>query len=196
MSVPAKIRVFLSHSKEDPRMRFFERACSLAGVELREMELETPEFPPWKSIWREIASSEILFVSLSEPLMKLDYRHTQNWIDYEVGLACARGLPVWVFEPFETPVNFPVPYCTHSWRLSHDDVENVKWLKSELELMRERGVARFGLHPFPKARHDGNPAIRCPNGRCGLEFFQMNLSGDFFCPSCRQLLHRSESPPS
>jgi hypothetical protein len=182
------MRVFLSHSKEDPRLRFFERACVSAEVGLKEMEIETPEFPPWKSIRRAIESSNILFVSLSESLVKIDYRHTQNWIDYEVGLACAKGLPVWVFEPFETPINFPIPYCTHCVRLNLDDVENLKWLKGELEFLRRVPIHRFGLGAFPKQRHDGTPSLTCPNERCGLEFFQLNGSGEFFCPSCRSLL--------
>jgi hypothetical protein len=190
------MRVFLSHSKDDPRLRFFERACSSAGVELGEMELETPEFPPWRSIRREIARSEILFVSLSEPLMRIDYRHTQNWIDYEVGLACQRELQVWVFEPTETPIDFPIPYCTHCVRLNYDDVENAKWLKLELENLSAHHARRFGLGAFPKTRYDGNPAVQCPNERCGLEFFQLNRTGDFFCPSCRKSLRWETESPS
>lgn len=186
-ATPRLRQAFLSHSKDDSRLRFFEEACSAAGVILKKMELEDPEFPPWRSIRREVGKSQIVFVSLSEPLQRLDYRHTQNWIDYEVGLACQRELPVWVFEPFEVQVDFPIPYCTHTVRFDHSNVDHVKWLKGQLEYLRDHGAGRYGnQRQFPSRRYDGTLSVRCLNPRCGLEFFQLNSEGDFWCPSCRE----------
>ena len=193
---PRLRQVFLSHSKDDSRLRFFEEACSAAGVILKKMELEDPEFPPWRSIGREINRSQMMFVSLSEPLLGLDYRHTQNWIDYEVGLACQRELPVWVFEPSEEQVDFPIPYCTHTVRFDQSNREHIKWLKVQLEYRRDHGAGRYGAHQqFPRNMYDGTPSTRCSNPRCGLEFFQLNSDGVFWCPSCRQPMEwKTDSP--
>jgi hypothetical protein len=181
---PLLRQVFLSHSRADGRLRFFERACVIAGVALREMELEDPVFPPWRSIRREIYSSQILFVSLSEPLARIDYRHSQNWIDYEVGLACGRNMPIWVFQPAEVVIDFPVPYATHTVVFDHEDVEQIKWLSDELRHLRMKGAGFYDTSPFPSKRYDGNPRATCLNPRCGLEFFQLNRTGKFRCPSC------------
>lgn len=185
-NTPRLRKVFLSHSKTDQRLRFFEDACSSAGVALRKMELEEPEFPPWRSIFREIETSQILFVSLSEALLSADYRHTQNWIDYEVGIACAKAMPVWVFEPLETAIRFPVPYCTHAVRFNHDSVDDVRWLKGQLQYLADNGAGRYGPNIVPTVRFDGNPAVKCINKKCGLQFYQLNRQGDFECPSCRE----------
>jgi hypothetical protein len=193
---PALRQIFLSHSKDDSRLRFFERACASAGVALRTMELEHVAPPPWRSIFAEIASSQILFVSLSEPLVQQGYRHTQNWIDYEVGLACGREMPIWVFEPYEVRIDFTVPYCTHSVRLSHDSDENVRWLKTELEQLKRVGPGRYSLRQSPKERYDGNRAVTCVNERCGLVFYQLNRQGEFFCPSCRTSMRWEPPQPS
>jgi hypothetical protein len=181
---PPLRQVFLSHSKTDARLRFFERACAMAGVALKEIELEQPVFPPWRSIRHAIDRSQILFVSLSEALAQMDYRHTQNWIDYEVGLACGRNMPIWVFQPFSTPIDFPVPYATHTVVYTHEDEEHIRWLGEELRHLKLKGAGFYDTSPFPNERYDGNPRVTCANPRCGLEFFQLNRTGAFRCPSC------------
>jgi hypothetical protein len=189
---PPLRKVFLSHSKTDTRMRFYERAYSAAGVTLREIELEEPTFPPWRSIRREIDTSQILFVSISEALSGIDYRHSQNWIDYEVGLACARNMPIWVFQPSGVDIDFPVPYATHTLVFEHESVEQIRWLGEELRHLRMKGAGYYDTSPFPKTRYDGNPRVTCSNQRCGLEFFQLNQAGPFKCPSCGELMEWTE----
>ncbi|MGI0154681.1 MAG: hypothetical protein ACREDE_00880 [Thermoplasmata archaeon] len=175
-------------------MRFFERACAKAGVELREMELEAPERPPWRSIRREIVRSQVLFVSLCEALSGIDYRHTQNWIDYEVGLACMRNMPIWVFQPEGTEIDFPVPYATHTLVYGFENDEHIKWLGDELRHLKMKGAGYYDTAPFPSERYDGNPRATCTNPSCGLEFFQLNRTGAFRCPSCGQEMMWIEEP--
>jgi len=162
---------------------FFSEVCAAAGVELIKVELEAPPPPPWESICKDIRRSQLVFVSLSEPLLDPNNRHTQNWVDYEVGLACANNLAVWVFEPAEIHIPFAVPYCTHAVRLDHAAIENVQWLRDELKNMKQ-GTTKYGLVLRPTVRFDGNEAITCTNGRCSMTFYQLNREGSFWCPSC------------
>ncbi|MFG1461210.1 MAG: hypothetical protein AAE987_07545 [Thermoplasmataceae archaeon] len=84
--------------------------------------------PPWNRIRRDILRSKATFVVLSEPLENINYRHTMNWIDFEVGLSCAWLKPVWVFEPMENQINFSVPYATHQMYYEFQSDDRIKWL--------------------------------------------------------------------
>lgn len=46
------------------------------------------------------------------PKAREEWKHTQNWIAYEIGLACERGIDVWVWCDYVT-INFPVPYLNN-----------------------------------------------------------------------------------
>jgi hypothetical protein len=45
-------------------------------------------------------------------LLDPKWKFTQNWIAYEVGLACQRGMDIWVLCN-EVNINFPVPYLNN-----------------------------------------------------------------------------------
>src|SRR5437763_1422659 len=94
------IQIFVSHSKDDPNLPFFAKAFAASPVKGVYIELENIKPPPpWQTIKEFVPMCKATFVLLSKPLEDLGYRHTRNWIDFEVGLSCAEGKPVWVFEP-------------------------------------------------------------------------------------------------
>jgi hypothetical protein len=172
--------VFISHSKLDNRKSFFLSAFATAGVkaEYEEFEpVESKEDPPWKRIKNHIWKSRATFVTLSEPLLDINYRHTMNWIDFEVGLSSAWNKPVWIFEPIEKPINFAVPYATHHVYYDYQSEDYIRWLVGVLE----EGDLKFTLN----GRY-----FTCSN--CGLTFTQLNEDmNEFPCPSCRTILHIS-----
>src|SRR5437667_4693753 len=100
------LQIFVSHSKDDPNRRFFADAFAASPVKGVYMELEDIKPPPWQTIKEYVARSVATFVLLSKPLEGLRYGHTRNWIDFEVGLSCAEGKPVWVCEPQGQEVEF------------------------------------------------------------------------------------------
>jgi hypothetical protein len=169
--------VFISHSKLDHRKHFFTSAFATAGIkaEFEEFEpVESREDPPWKRIKNHIWRSKATFVVLSEPLENPSYRHTMNWIDFEVGLSSAWDKPVWIFEPIESPINFAVPYATHHVCYEYQSDDDIKWLVSILK----EGNLKFTLN----GRY-----FTCSN--CGLTFTQLNEDkNEFPCPSCRKIL--------
>ena len=106
--------------------------------------------------------------------LSLNYRHTMNWIDFEVGLSLAWNKPVWIFEPLERRINFAVPYATHHIYYDYQSEDHVKWL---VNILKE-GIFNFNL--------DGRN-FTC--GNCKLTFTQLNDNmNEFSCPSCRMNL--------
>ncbi len=134
------------------------------------MEYEDIEPPPWETIKKKVIDSTAIFVFLSDLIDNKDYEHTQNWISFEIGLACMNNKPVWVFEPYDSHVEFVVPYFTH-YVLYNTDTETLKIIRD--------WVDKMGL-VFPEEH-----LIQCPNNDCGIGFFLMSDINKLFCPSCR-----------
>lgn len=110
-------RIFLSHSKEDKEIRdFFLKIGGLAGVETKAVEFEYFPPPAWEYIRNQLYMSDALFLLLGPNVLDRGI-YTQNWISFEVGLACdmARtvGKEVWISEQIQHSIRFPVPYLNH-----------------------------------------------------------------------------------
>lgn len=175
-------RVFISHSKDDPNLDFFHKVFSGIRTEAVWMEYERIDAPPWDTIRRKLNESDAIFVLLSVPL--LHQVHTNNWVSFEVGLAanCRKptplpafmqpvGLDVYVFEPIDTRIDFPMPYCTY-YMLYGQTVEELQFLKEMIEAAP--------LH------YKGEP-VKCPyDSDCGIEFKLLTDIGQFVCPACRR----------
>src|SRR5439155_11358004 len=109
---------------------FFLEAIAASPLKGVFMEFENIDLPWWKPIKNCVAESVATFVLLSKPLEEL--RHTQNWIDFEVGLSCAENKQVWVFEPQGQEIQFLLPYRTYYCiydpaEPSAAEVKRVKW---------------------------------------------------------------------
>ena len=173
--------VFISHSKLDHRKTFFSNAFATSGVQAHFEEYQpkhSKNNAPWMEIKKHIFSSRATFVVLSEPLEDVNYRHTMNWIDFEVGISLGFNHPVWVFEPAERVINFAVPYATHHSYYNFDSDENIQWL---VEVLRNGNLSNHLPQRF----------FTCP--KCGLKFTQLNLNfEEFVCPSCRERLQTTK----
>lgn len=106
-----------------------------------------------------------------------DWKFTQNWIAYEVGLACALDIDVWVVCS-DTTINFPVPY------LNNYVIGNIKKYANPFYRQVLQGYLddlnfRFGYAP--------EVPLTCPNEECGAKFnFHNTVSKgkDIICPTC------------
>lgn len=118
-------QIFLSHTKQDEKIcDNFDKVAARVGIKLFRSEFEDIIPPAWETIKKEIAASKALFLLVGKELVasqaKSDesisngtsWKFTQNWISYEVGIACQLGIDVWVICD-STEINFPVPYLTN-----------------------------------------------------------------------------------
>ena len=104
-------QIFVSHSQYDKDIRAsFDAIFARTGVKSVCMEFEQIYPPAWQEIKNAITASETVFLLLGPKIRKSIY--TQNWIAFEVGLSCAFGKRVWVFEQMDSKIDFPIPYVT------------------------------------------------------------------------------------
>ena len=164
-------KIFISHSQDDPNLDFFHRAFSGTEVKAIWMEFEDIKHPAWRTIAKNVKESSSLFVILNKTLDDEQYEHTQNWISFEVGLACMANKYVWVFEPYGEDIRFVVPYLTHLCKYMPESVDYVKFYKQVVE--------SEGLYPELNSKY----GIQCPD--CGASFNLLNFGEQYSCPTCR-----------
>ncbi len=118
--------VFMSHTKLDYDFcNRFDVAAARVGIKVFRSEFEDIKPPAWKTIKSKIDKSSAMFLLIGKELMKAQkmeeqnnekrksWKHTQNWIAYEVGLACSKGIDVWVLCDYDVEMNFPVLYLNN-----------------------------------------------------------------------------------
>jgi len=180
--------VFISHTKLDKEFcDFFDNACARVGIRSFRSEFETISSPAWKTIRDQMGRSSAMFLMVGKELVKMQeqssylpetgrgWKYTQNWIAYEIGLACQRNIDVWVLCDNST-INFPVPYFNHYQPFAND----LDWLKQILD-----AYAKI-LHPIPPDERK----ITCLNNHCKMEFFFWGYYHtrpfEVPCPQCLQ----------
>jgi hypothetical protein len=161
--------IFVSHSKNDPNLDFFHRGFSTTGVKGIFMEYEEMTKPAWTLIKQNVSYSDAVFVLLSKAVKDKEY--TQNWIAFEVGLACHANKNVWVFERKDDQINYAVPYFTHYVLYHPEVVDNFPYVK---RIIGGHGVVS-----------DFGGAGKCPS--CGIEYRFCTKADDWFCPCCRSI---------
>lgn len=112
-------QIFLSHTRKDYEFcTLVAKACTEAGLFPYQAEFDTIDKPAWKNIKKEIQKSCALILVAGKKLIEFqqtsdpNWRYTQNWIAYEIGLAHQLGIDVWVICD-DVPINFPVPYLNN-----------------------------------------------------------------------------------
>ena len=114
-------QVFVSHTRKDKSFcDEFDSICARpgVGVEAFRSEFESIAPPAWRTIRDAMRRSTALFLlvgpqmvaSQASPYEQQTWKYTQNWMAYEIGLACQLGIDVWVLCHEGVQVNFPVPY--------------------------------------------------------------------------------------
>lgn len=176
-------RVFVSHTQHDEKFcDLFDRACARAGMKSFRSEFETIKSPPWKDIIYSMKESCAMFLLVGKNLIKQqevhapEWEYTQNWIAYEVGLACERGIDVWVVCD-DVKINFPVPYFNnyHIFGLEKKNLAFMRWVLESYD----RGKS----FPFP---YEGR-ATACPRIDCQIEFNlhdSIKPKTEVVCPHC------------
>lgn len=146
------------------------------------MEFENIQPPAYQSIKNLVNGSNALFVLLSPQLLELDRRYTANWVAFEIGLAAnwrshflipritQDRIDVYVFEPLDEPIDFPIPYCTYYMPYDGSS-EELTFLK---ELIQDA--------PY----HNRGIPVKCPYDNCKIEFKLLKDIEHIVCPTCRQ----------
>lgn len=200
-------QIFVSHSKLDKKIvASFDRIFARTGVKAMFMEFEQIRSPEWNSIRNAVNDSEAVFLLLGENVRSSIY--TQNWISFEVGLSCALGKEVWVFEQADSHIDFPIPYLTDYMIYDLEVKDHFEYVKSVIE--------RYGNSYFPSSGADHRRKRNIPTGRtiicdnCYLSYSEhgyalhplrdytkrtwrdLITSGDdeiiYICPSCRRII--------
>jgi len=94
-----KPKVFLSHTKLDSKFcDRFDNICSTVGLARFRSDFADIRQPSWTTIKEELGQSRALFLLVGNELVKQqiapdpNWKYTQNWISYEVGLAHERNI--------------------------------------------------------------------------------------------------------
>ena len=117
--------------------------------------------------------------------------YTQNWIAFEVGLACAMDKQVWVFEQKGSSVNFPIPYVTDY--VLYNNLENnvaFDYVRAIIEGYGDKTF--FHRTDIPEVEIPKGKFTKCPNCNSIFNFHHVDNSLLrytrilFICPLCRQ----------
>jgi len=190
------VQIFESHSKLDEKTcNEFDIAAAREGVKIFRSEYETITPPAWETIKTEMERSRALFLLVGPELVKSqeqggdDWKYTQNWIAYEVGLACALGIDVWVLCD-KVDINFPVPY------LNNYSIGGIQTSASGFERIVFRRYLKGETYPFGR---DKKWTLFCPIKDCGAKFnFHNRMEADTTvnCPTCLKSIKFPEGWPS
>ena len=136
---------------------------------------------PWHSITEDIRNPDThaVFVLLGQSVLGSQY--TLNWIAFEVGVAAGAGKDVWVFEEYNSPVEFPVPYVSHYMRYVREDKEHFSYIKSIIEGYLPRFPGQWEENVTRSATE-----VVCPYDNCRARFFYHDRENELRCPTCRQ----------
>ena len=180
-------QIFVSHSQRDRDIRAsFDSIFARTNARSICMEFEEVYSPPWQSIRNEIGASEAVFLLLGPNIRSSIY--TQNWVAFEVGLACAFGKEVWVFEQKGSYIEFPIPYLTDYMIYYLEDRNHFDYVRRIIEGYG-KPLAIFPLgDPRTKRGIPHGILVECPNPNCVSSFGLHTQIERFYCPSCRQLL--------
>ena len=165
-------QVFVSHTKKDERFcDSFDSVCARVGTIAFRSEFEKMSRPAWKTIKEAMNNSIAMFFLVGEELVRSqdlndsEWRYTQNWIAYEMGLACQLGIDVWAICD-DVLINFPMPYINNYLTVSLKHRPAFDYLRGILEDYKNGRTFRF-----PYVSPLGNDlGIICPYDDCKMEF--------------------------
>lgn len=183
-------KIFISHTRKDSDFcNRFDNIVSRVGLAAFRSEFENINKPEWATIKNEINQSRALFLLVGTELKKgmegyfqniddkYGWKFTQNWISYEVGIACQKGIDVWVICD-DLEINFPVPYLNNYqiYGIHPENKENREWYRSILENYKN-GI-NFSIK-------NSSYVTQC--GKCGAQYnlySSLQSNGRIVCPTC------------
>lgn len=181
----AATRVFLSHTKLDKDFcDKFDNICSNVGMKRFRSEFAEIDKPPWRTIKEQLGKSRALFLLIGKELVNRqasqynpDWKFTQNWISYEVGIAHQRNIDIWVVCD-SVQINFPVPYFNNYVPFGLDPGASMGYMNAVLETYL-RGLS------FPISRKPDSITLQCPS--CSIQFnlhATLETEAVIICPHC------------
>lgn len=193
------VQIFISHTKKDVEFcdkfdRIFAREEKIKAFR---SEFEAIEPPAWETIKKAISDSVALVLLVGSGLVNNqkalfqdnNWKFTQNWIAFEIGIACQKGIDVWAVCDEDVKINFPMPYITNYITAGLDFENNFKAFR---ELFKEYANEKEYKYPYL------NYGIKCPYEDCNIKFnlIQYRRKGDSItCPQClRSMIIRDDYP--
>lgn len=181
-------QVFVSHTKKDEKFcDAFDRVCARVGIIAFRSEFEEMSKPAWKTIKEAMNKSITMFFLVGEELVKSqdlndpEWRYTQNWIAYEMGLACQLGIDVWAICD-DVLINFPMPYINNYLTVSLRHRSAFDYLRGILEMYK-----RGQTFPFPYKHSGKKLGVSCPYDNCKMDFnlhVRLQPGKEIRCPQC------------
>jgi hypothetical protein len=181
----ANTRVFLSHTKFDKDFcDKFDNICSNVGMKRFRSEFAEIDKPPWQTIKEQLGKSRALFLLIGKELVNRqasqynpDWKFTQNWISYEVGIAHQRNIDIWVVCD-SVQINFPVPYFNNYVPFGLDPGASMEYMNMVLENYL-RGLS------FPISLKPDSITQQCRS--CDIQFnlhATLEMGTVIICPHC------------
>jgi hypothetical protein len=178
----------MSHTKKDVDFcTKFDVVSARVGLRVFRSEFEAISTPAWNTIRDAMRNSIAMFLLVGEELVKnqtesslnseANWKFTQNWISYEVGLACQLGIDVWVLCD-NVSINFPIPYL-NNYDIRGIEYDDFWWLRDRLENYSKKLT-------YPVGWNDDFTFL-CPFDSCGSIFNFHSVipkNESIICPTC------------
>jgi hypothetical protein len=171
--------VFISHSQYDIQIiDFFKRTIrSIPRLEPTLMELENLNHKNAGIVIKDLIKNDCigLVVLLGERVLfphGINPSFTHSWVGFEVGVAASRGKPIIVFEDYEDPIEYPVPYLDHFVRYKQDK-DHSRYIG---QILRYNMPIQQAIAPYK---------IRCPYTHCNAVYSYWSIRNRMHCPACR-----------
>jgi hypothetical protein len=188
-------QVFISHTKLDKSLcDRFDITIARVGLKAFRSELENIRPPAWSTIIDEINRSCALFLLVGEELVKAqaasdvaqrqEWKFTQNWISYEVGVASQRRIDVWVVCDTDVRINFPVPYLNNYqvWGVTPNVPVGLNWWKLILDRYKQGLTCGVDVDVF------SDRTFKCVSCGAVFNFHSIVEPGyKMICPTCLQI---------
>lgn len=185
------VQIFVSHTHKDVDFcNKFDVICAREGIKAFRSEFEMIS-PAWTTIKHAINNSVALFLLVGKGLVKNQeaqddsWKYTQNWIAYEIGVACQSGIDVWAICD-NVKINFPMPYITNYIISGLNTPMNSSPLR---EVFKGYANNKRYMCPnlFKQGGHVYSNAIQCPHTNCKI-FFNLietiKKDKQITCPQC------------
>ena len=186
------IKIFYSHTQKDKKFlnEFDAKVCARLGIKAFRSELEEIPLPAWETIVWEIGQSVALFVLIGEELVKFqesndpNWKFTQNWISFEIGIACQLGIDVWAVCD-DVPINFPMPYVNNYCPVSISHEDAFKYFRNAVFPWYKKGN-NFS-YPYVEEATGDNFDVTCGYDDCKAKFnlhMMLRPGESIICPQC------------
>jgi len=185
--------VFLAHTKFDKDFcDKFDNICSNVGMKRFRSEFAEIDKPPWRTIKEQLGKSIALFLLIGKELLDRqasqlnpDWKFTQNWISYEVGVAHQRNIDIWVVCD-SVQINFPVPYFNNYMPFGLDPGASMGYMNTILEAYLH-GIS------FTTSHEPDSITLKCAS--CDIQFnlhAPLKTVAGIICPHCLNAIELHE----